>query len=48
MKNKTAQGTLRLFIVIILLASILAGSIYYEKSNEITGEVVAMERVSGI
>ena len=43
-KNKTAQGILSLFVVIMFLASILAGSVYYE--NQITGEVTGMERVS--
>ena len=31
-KNKFAQGILSLFVVILLLASILAGSIYYENN----------------
>ena len=45
-KNKTAQGILSLFVVIMFLASILAGSVYYE--NQITGEVTGMEGVSGL
>ena len=66
--NHKAQGILSLFAVIILLVSILGGSIVYEnritanaiqgtsinqqqsngQSNEITGEVTGMERVSGL
>ena len=46
-KNKLAQGILSLFAIIIFLASILAVSIYYEKSNEITGRAAGLDEVSG-
>ena len=45
-KNKTAKGLVGLGTVIILLVSILAGSIYYE--NQITGRVTGLEMVSGL
>ena len=45
--NKTAKGLVSLITIIIVLSSILAGSIYYEKSNEITGRATGMEGVSG-
>ncbi len=48
-KNKTAKGLVSLITIIIVLSSILAGSIYYEKSaSTITGRVTGMEGVSGM
>ncbi len=43
-KNKTAKGLVSLITIIIILASILAGSIYYE--NTITGKVTGMKRAN--
>ena len=43
-KNKIAQGITSLFIIIVLLVSILAGSVYYE--NNITANAVKKNKIN--
>ncbi len=47
-KNKTVRRVMGLIAVIILMSSILAVTIYYQKyQDQITGKVTGLERVSG-